>query len=536
MTEFGTLNWTILIVYILANLLLGYVISKKVSTADDFYLGQKQTPWWAIGISVLATYVSAMTFLGAPAWAYKDGLSVIAIHLNYPLVIIVVITFFFPFFYNAGCASIYEYQEKRFGKKARALVSGIWLVSQTMSSAAVLYATSIVLSFITGIPEIAGIVIVTIIALIYTVMGGITAVIWTDVIQSGILLLGAGIIMYALIDSSTIPVMESLAQLKEQGKTNPLNFDFDFTNVTTVWSGIFAMSLYHITVYGTNQMMVQRTLAAKNIGDAKKSYLLMGFCAFFVYFFFIIMGILFYNHYQGKTFDNENTIILEFAAEYGMPGLMGIIASAVMAASMSSLDSAFNSLSTVSTLDFYKKYYKPNESDHHYLNVSRMFTVFWAAIIIVPAIMYHLYSTGSILEVLSKVGSYFVGAQLGMFGLGFFSKHASERGLLVGTLVGVIAVAYTAIYTDVAWPWFAAIGAFVNVIVTIVASIAIDGKQTEYSPYTVKGQIKSFADSGAPTTENGWYLVPGKVDKVCYSLFGFFVFTLVFLFSFELFI
>ena len=157
-----------------------------------------------------------------------------------------------------------------------------------MSSAAVLYATSIVLSYITGIPEITSIIIVTIIALIYTVMGGITAVIWTDVIQSGILLLGAGIIMYALIDNSTTPVMESLAQLKAEGKTNPLNFDFDFSNVTTVWSGILAMTLYHITVYGTNQMMVQRTLAAKNIGDAKKSYLLMGFLAFFVYFFFII--------------------------------------------------------------------------------------------------------------------------------------------------------------------------------------------------------------------------------------------------------
>ena len=310
----------------------------------------------------------------------------------------------------------------------------------------------------------------------------------------------------------------------------------DFTNVTTVWSGILAMTLYHITVYGTNQMMVQRTLAAKNIGDAKKSYLLMGFLAFFVYFFFIIMGILFYNYYQGKTFENENTIILEFASEYGMPGLMGIIAAAVMAASMSSLDSAFNSLSTVSTLDFYKKYYKPNETDQHYLKVSRIFTVFWAAIIIFPAIMYHLHSTGSILEVLSKVGSYFVGAQLGMFGLGFFSKHATERGLLVGTFVGVLAVAYTAIYTDVAWPWYAAIGAIVNVVFTIIASLAIDGKQKEYSPYTVKGQIKAFADSGAAEKENGWYLVPGKVDKVCYALFGFFIFTLVFLFSFELFI
>jgi SSS family solute:Na+ symporter len=207
-----------------------------------------------------------------------------------------------------------------------------------------------------------------------------------------------------------------------------------------------------------------------------------------------------------------------------------------MAASMSSLDSAFNSLSTVSTLDFYKKYFKPDQNEQHYLKISRIFTVFWAIVIIFPAIMYHLHSTGSILEVLSKVGSYFVGAQLGMFGLGFFSKHATERGLLVGTLVGVFAVAYTAIYTDVAWPWYAAIGAFINVVVTIIASIAIDGKQKEYSPYTVKGQIKAFADSGAATTENGWYLVPGKVDKVCYALFAFFIFTLVFLFTFELFI
>jgi SSS family solute:Na+ symporter len=120
MTEFGVLNWSILIVYVVANILLGLVIGKKIKTDQDFYIGQKNTPWWAIGISVVATYVSAMTFLGAPAWAYKEGISVIAIHLNYPLVIMAVIIFFFPFFYNAGVASIYEYQEKRFGKRARA--------------------------------------------------------------------------------------------------------------------------------------------------------------------------------------------------------------------------------------------------------------------------------------------------------------------------------------------------------------------------------------------------------------------------------
>ena len=315
MAEFGTLNWTILIVYITANLLLGVVIGSKIKSDQDFYLGQRTTPWWAIGISVVATYVSAMTFLGAPAWAYQEGLSVIAIHLNYPLVIMAVIIFFFPFFYNAGVASIYEYQEKRFGKRARGLISAIWLVSQTMSSAAVLYATSVVLSFITGIPVIPAILTVTLIALIYTVLGGITAVIWTDVIQSVILFVGAGIILYALATQSDFSIMDALVALKGEGKLDPLITDWDFTTTTTVWSGIVAMTLYHTTVYGTNQMMVQRTLVAKNIGDAKKSYLVMGFGAFFIYLFFIVLGVLFYSYYQGRTFANENTIILEFAAE-----------------------------------------------------------------------------------------------------------------------------------------------------------------------------------------------------------------------------
>ncbi len=118
MVEFGSLNWSILVIYVLANLLLGYILGKKINTDNDFYLGTKTTPWWAIGISVIATYVSALTFLGAPAWSYQEGLSVIAIHLNYPLVILVVVTLFFPFFYNSGVASIYEYIERRFGKKS----------------------------------------------------------------------------------------------------------------------------------------------------------------------------------------------------------------------------------------------------------------------------------------------------------------------------------------------------------------------------------------------------------------------------------
>jgi len=531
MADFGTLNWTILVVYIFGNLLLGYYLSKRIRTADDFYLGDRTTPWWAIGISVVATYVSALSFLGGPSWAYTDGFSVIALHANYPIVIFVVITLFLPFFYNSGVASIYDYQERRFGPRARALISSIWLVSQTMTSAAILYATSLVLEFITGIDVVHAIIIVTIIALIYTALGGITAVIWTDVAQAGILFIGAIIILFALIDQMPESISSTLTVLKSQGKLNPLEFDFDLTRATTAWSGIIAMTLYHVTVYGTNQMMVQRTLASKTIGDAKKSYLTMGFAAFFIYFLFIFLGVLFYSYYQGAEFENSNTIILQFASEYGLPGLMGLIAAAVMAASMSSLDSAFNSMSTVMTVDFYQKYVRKDASPKHYLNVTRALTVFIAFIIIIPAVML-TGSTGSILLVLSNIGSYFVGAQLGMFAVGFFSKHATEKGVLVGTAIGFVMVWYVANYSDISWPWYCLIGAVTNIVITIIASVLIDGVKKDYSPYTIRGQIRKFAEEGREEKQDGWYLVPGKVDKVSYLLLVFFAATMLFLFLF----
>jgi SSS family solute:Na+ symporter len=532
MNEFGTLNWSILAIYIVANLLLGFYLGRKISSTKDFFLGDKSIPWWAIGISVISTYVSALTFLGGPAWAYTDGLSVIAIHLNYPIVIFFVVTFFLPFFFNSGVASIYEYQEKRFGPTSRNVISSIFLISQGMTSAAVLYATSLVLEFITGLSVEYCIVIVTVVALIYTMMGGIAAVIWTDVIQAGILFFGAFIILFALISEMPLSMTETLSNLKTMGKTDALDFGIDFSKVTTVWSGVIAMTLFHVTVYGANQMMVQRTLAAKNIGDAKKSFLLMGFVAFFIYFLFILLGVLFFAYYGGREFENGNTIILEFAHSYGMPGLMGVIAAAVLAASMSSLDSAFNSMSTVTTIDFYQRYFRKNESDLHYLKASRVFTVFWAALIVIPALLF-ANTEGSILETLSKVGSYFVGAKLSMFGLGFFSKQATEKGLLVGVAVGFGVVWYVATQTDIAWPWFCAIGGGVNVLVALLASRVLDGKQESYSAYTVRGQKELFVREGKAEKDNGWYLVPGKVDSVSWYLLLFFAATVIFLYSFN---
>jgi solute:Na+ symporter, SSS family len=529
MAEFGVLNWTIVIVVFTVFLAMGYFISRNVSTAEDFYKGHSAIPWWVIGVSVVAAYVSAMTFLGAPAWAYKAGMSVIIIHINYPIVIFVVVTFFFPFFYNSGVISIYDYLEKRFGSASRLTISGVFLVTQALSSAAVLYGTSLVISFITGISVIPCIFIVTLIALTYTIMGGIAAIIWIELVQAVIFVSGAGIIMYTLLTKLPLPLAETIAELKTMGKINPLKWGLDFSDATSVWAGVVAMTLYHITVCGTNQMMVQRTLTARSIGDAKKSFLIIGFAGFFIYFLFVSLGTLFYHYYDGKQFENDNMIILQFAANYGLPGLMGIVAAAIMSASMSSLASAYNSLSTVTLVDFYQKFVSTPQTPAYNLRLSRIFTASWGLFIIIPAIMYSTLANNSILELLTKIGSFFVAAKLSMFGLGFFSKHTTQKGLLVGVVAGLLVVWVVAITTSISWPWYCLIGTIVNVGVAIPLSILWTGRQPEWSEYSIPGQKRMFKERGLPEKQEGWYLVPGKVDPQLYYLLAFFGLTLAFL-------
>ncbi len=535
---FGAFNWAIVIAYLLANLGLGWFMSRRVKTSEDYYLGDRSSPWWAIGISVVATYVSALSFLGGPAWAYGDGMAALAIHVNYPIVIFVCIVVFLPFFFNSGVASIYEYLERRFGKTSRTVMSLLFLLTQSITAASILTATAVVVTYVTGIDAKSAIVLMTLIVLIYTLMGGMNAVIWTDVLQGVILFIGAGIVLYNLLGAVS-PLSGALTTLAENGKLDPINASLDFTIAPTIWAGVFAMTLFHITVYGANQMMVQRALAAKNIGDAKKSYLLMGFAAFFIYFLFFFIGALLYVHFDGRVFDEPNEIILVFAQTLAIPGLMGVIAAAVLSASMSSLSSAFNSLSTITITDFYQMFFKKNGDEKHYLRASRVVTVFWG-VMVIPAAFAFVESKGSILESLTAVGSYFVGAKLAMFGLGFFSKHTTERGLLVGVAAGFVGIYILKIgipFTDwtpppIAWPWFVVIGGGTNIVVSIVASLLLDGKQSEWHEQTVVGQRLKFEREGLAKKENGWYVMPGGVEPVTWLLPFFFLFIIGFLIYF----
>lgn len=451
---------------------MGLWLTKKIHSADDFFSAGRTMPWWAVGLSILATYVSALSLLGGPAWSYTEGLGVALIHINYPLVVLIVVTVFLPYFYASKIPSIYAYVGERFGDAARTLMAAIFLITQWLTTGAVLYATALVGSFITGVPVELTIVVISLAALAYSLLGGIAAVIWTDVLQSIILFVGAGVAAYTLVNSLDMPFSDMLNTLKSADKLNTFSFSFDIERVDTVWSGVIAMTLYHVTVYGASQMMVQRALTTPSLNDAKKAFMLMGYGAFFIYLFFLSMGLGLFIFYNGASFENGNTILLEFIASQAPSWVMGIIAATVLAASMSSVDSALNSLATITYLDFYERMRKQKAPipANKSLLITRWFTVCWGVLIILPALAFST-GRGSVLEMLSQVGSYFVGAKLAIFMLGFFSRNTTQNGLLVGVAAGFAAVLLTALFSDVAWPWFAVIGGVTTMLVARLVSI-----------------------------------------------------------------
>lgn len=528
----STFDWTIIALFLAATVFLGFWFSRNIDSDEDFYVGKKTTPWWAIGLSVVASYVSTLGLLGGPAWSYEQGLSVMFIHMNYPLVVMIVVTLFLPVYFHTKVASIYEYQERRFGPKARSIMSIIFMISTCSTTAAILYSTALIIEFITGINVVTAILIVAVFAVAYTITGGITAVIWTDVVQAVILFTGVMLLIGTFLFNETQSIGEILGALQAAGKTDAFNTSLDPAIVPTIWTGLFAMTIYHVNVYGVNQMMVQRTLAARNIGDAKKSMMVMGFAAYFIYAAIFGLGILLFHHYAGQTFDNPNTIIIQYASDVGIPGLMGILTAAIIAASMSSVDSSLNSLATVSTLDFYQRFFRRDADAAHYLKASRAFVLGFAVLILAPAIWY-TYSEGSVLETISMVGSFFVGAQLAMYLLGFFAKRMSEASLLVGVAASFIAVALVGTQTDVAWPWFPAIGLTVNVAAALLASLVFDPAAEQWHPYSVPGLIAQRAERGEPEKDNGWYTIPGKLDAKVLVLLVYFVITLVALYLFN---
>ena len=324
-------SFVVIALYVAITILISYLVNKRYSNGGDFSTGGKQFGWFTAGVSILATYISAMTFVGMPGWVYSSGMEAMSIHLNYPIVIFFTVIFFVPVFYKLGLTSIYEYLEHRFGVYARTINSIVFIVVQCISAGVILYAVALILVQVLPISISEAIIYISIFTACYTYAGGISTVIWTDMLQSAVLVAGS-IAIFAILMTEI-----NAADYLSRDHLNIINLDFDLGVDTTLWAGVVAVSFLHLSVYGTNQLIIQRTLATRCEKTAQKSMLLCGYGAFFVYLFFAVLGVLLSVFYQDQSFENSNEVILDFVFNHTNPIVVGLIISALAAAAMSTL-------------------------------------------------------------------------------------------------------------------------------------------------------------------------------------------------------
>ncbi|WP_026571822.1 sodium:solute symporter [Sediminibacillus terrae] len=472
MNNFTTIDFIVLIVYVLGIAFFGAFFGKNQKSTKDYFLGGRSIPWWAIGLSVMATQASAITFIGAPGWGYSGGLERINTYINVPLVMAFLMVTIVPFFYRTEVYTAYEYLERRFDAKTRSLTAGLFLVARGLATGVVLYAPALVLSVVTGWDVNVTIIIMAIIAVAYTVLGGISAVIWTDVIQMFVLWLGAALAIIKIISTMPDGFSGAMDIGAEAGLLQSLDFRFDLSVEYSIWAGVIGGFFMHAAYFGTDQSQIQRVLTSKSIKESKMSLIVSGLFIFPQMMLFLIIGIMLYAFYSqagSPGVENLNELFPLFVVNNFPVGITGLIIAGVFAAAMSSLDSALNSLSAVSIRDFYAKYFKKDASEGHYLKASRWATIFWGLYATVFA--FFAGNLGPVIEVVNEIGSYFYGALLGVFILAIFFRRANGTGAFVGVIAGMLAVWAVVTFADISFLYNNVVGAVVAVAVGYAVSL-----------------------------------------------------------------
>lgn len=533
MSNFGVINWIVLLVYFVAMMILGTQVGKSNSNTESYFLGSRKIPWWAIGLSVMATQCSAVSFIGMPGWGYTSGLQRLTFTFQFPLVMVILMTTFVPFFYNTKVVSIYEYLEKRFGSKSRTLMALIFLLSRGLQTAVVMYGPALALSMITGADPKIAILIMGVFAIAYTVFGGIAAVIWTDVVQMFVIWIGVILAIAIPIATAHGGIGEIMSNAASNNLLQGLDFKLGLDNPYSFWGGLLGSGFLYLTYLGTDQSQVQRVLTAKSIRETKLSLSLAGFIVPIQTLAFLFSGICLFTTYGGKTFDNSDYVMLTFITKHLPVGIAGLVTAGVFAAGMSSVDSALNSLATVSINDFYKKC-KPDATDDQCLKVSRIMTLFWGVFATLFALV--LGGLGSVLDLINVIGPMFYPCMLSAFTLAVFCKKGNEKGCIAAIITGLVVDLYMFLRTDIGslwWNFFGFLIAFaVGYIVSIITNKdteAVAAKEFSYetatgNQLTISNVVKlAVAGKIEEKDEDGYYVVPGKLDKIGYALIAFFV-------------
>lgn len=475
---FSFIDWVVLVAYFVIIFLIGVIYRSGREGVLDYFFARGQMPWWAVGLSLIATSVSASTFLGNPAEAYEFDLRLLQLNLGVPLSILIVCWVFIPFFRDSGATSAYEVLERRFDLKTRTLASAFYMIHVLLRTGILIYGPSIMVAQVSGQDIRAVIVVVGIVTVTYTVIGGIRGVIWTDVIQF-LILFGGAVFVCLFID---LDVPGGLSAIFERagasGKLRWFDGSWDLADPRNIWAAGFAYIAIDLAIRATDQQFVQRYLSCTDVRRARYAAILSAVVGLLVALLFFTVGIALWGFYRVYPEDlasiaRVNDVLPHYIATKLPWGVSGLIVAAVFAAAMSSISSAINALSETATIDFFQRFGGKKESA---MRVARGTAAIWGIMGI--AIALYMASFGENLFVLAlSFTSLFTGALLGIFLLAVFVKPANGWGAFVGALLGMAALATATKILDlpIAWAWYPVISMGTTVVTGTMISLAVRG-------------------------------------------------------------
>jgi len=491
-----TIDLIIIFGYLIGVTLFGVWFSSKQETTEDYFVGDRNVPWWAIAASIVATETSTITFISVPgiAFARNGNFQFLQLVFGYMLGRVVISLLFIPMYFRGELQTVYQLLGERFGTKVKMLASALFVVMRNIADGIRLLLTAIVLSAVyvafqpnadVNMVIIGSIILLGVVMIIFTYYGGMEAVIWVEVIQLGIYIGGAiaaAVVILNQIEGGMPHVLEIGQQFD---KFDLFDFTFDMTKTFTFWSGLIGGCFLTMSTHGTDQYLVQRYLCTDKSSRASLALLSSGAVVLGQFIGFLFIGVLlfaFYTPFNAAEYANAGVagsgvpatfpfsggdqVFPDFITKYMPSGLSGLVVAAIFAAALSS---SLNSIAATFVNDLYKPF-RQNLADKHYLKVSHWLTLFFGIVQIVVALAVMKQNRSALDQALS-IASLINGPILGVFLTGAFLKRVSQTPALVGMAASITLMLFIRFYTPIAWTWYVLIGSLTTFIVAWLASL-----------------------------------------------------------------
>ena len=472
------LDVAVIAAYCAAVVVFGLVLSGRQRDASDYFLGHRGLPWWALMLSIVATETSALTVISIPGIAARGDLTFLQLAFGYLAGRIGVAALLLPGYFEGTQDTAYQRLERRFGPTARRAASGLFLVTRALADCVRIFATAIPLAIITRWNLAAGILAIGIVTVIYTWVGGLRAVVWVDVIQLGVYLLGG--VATLIVATHLAGGVGAFARAWDHGKLVAFDFRPSFAVLYTFWGGLVGGALIAGASHGTDHLIVQRLLAARGLRDAQRALVGSGVFIILQFALFLLVGTSLWLAGADQAGMRSDAIYPTFIVTQLPAGLAGLVVAGILAAAMSSHASAVNSLASASTHDFYAPL-TGRQDPTHLLWVGRWLTLLWTAILVAGAMAFRDQNT-PVVQLALSITSLTYGSLLGTYLLGGFWRRARQRDVIIAMVVGVLIMAPIVLgavippfpyrwLPGLAWPWYVPLGTGVTVGVGMLSSI-----------------------------------------------------------------